>query len=137
MKLSPRRLALFCLALLCYKGLLFSQTPDSSLLYRHWVCISDYRQNTRVYVPRGSERADNIALSEKFGGITFKENNVLIRHFWKKCGNDNSPNYEEGQWRLHEKKGIWILSIALKKQPGGHYQVLSIKEDELVLNLLD
>ena len=137
MKRYTRRFALFSLALLCYKGLQFSQTPDSSLLYRHWVCISENWQNTRVYVPRGSERADNIDLSEKFGGITFKENSILIRHRWKRCGNDYNPNYEEGTWSLHEKEGIWILSIALKNQPGGNYQVQSIKEDEIILNLLD
>lgn len=137
MKFSTRRFALFFLTFLYYNGLLFSQTPDSSLLYRHWVCISEHWQNTRVYVPRGSERAEKIDLSEKFGGITFKENHVLIRHIWKRCGNDYSPNYEEGTWSLHEKKGVWILSITGINLAVGNYEVISIKEEEIILEILN
>jgi hypothetical protein len=86
------------------------------------------------FVPQESSLTEELPYHLKYGGLTFKENGVLIEHIWNKCGTGNPPNSYESKWEISTEERGDILVISNSSKWEGKYLVKNL--DSKKLNLL-
>jgi hypothetical protein len=107
---------------------------DTSKIIGRWVLNSkdlNVEQDTLEYVPYNSPLTADLQPLLKYGGISFRKNGIFLQHHWKKCGNDNSPNFSESGWTIVNDKNKTILIIESNKKI--EYYIYSLSSDKLVL----
>jgi hypothetical protein len=89
------------------------------------------------FITKDSSRTEELPAHLIYGGLTFKNDGVLIEHVWNWCGTGNPPSFHEAQWTVNSEGEQEVLTIFNSGKWNGKYLINSINKETLSLKRIE